>query len=124
MSKLNIVIVGLGRVGTGFLYGMLAQQAVGIEIIAVVENKKTTGAKVAKKAGIKHMTIEEIVSLGKKVDIIFDLSGNIETRKLFRELLGASNNDHTVLMPEIVAQLIWSLITNKPLPDVHNQKGY
>ena len=74
---------------------------------------------------IEHdVSIKEIVDMGDQIDIIFDLSGNEETRKQLREQLEASNNNHTVIAPENVARLVWSLITNKPLPDVHEKKGY
>ncbi|MDH4128944.1 MAG: NAD(P)-binding domain-containing protein [Spirochaetota bacterium] len=124
MGKLNIAIVGLGRVGTGFLYGIISQKDKGINIIAVSEQNDTTGKNAAMKAGIKNYDIDNLIKLGNKLDIIFDLTGNSEVRKVLRELLESSNNRHTVIAPENVARLVWSLITNKPLPDVHTDKGY
>ena len=45
----------------------------------------------------------EVAGLGEKIDIIFDLTGNADVRSA----LQASGNRHTVIAPEVVAQLLW-----------------
>lgn len=45
--------------------------------------------------------------MGDKVDIIFDLTGEPETRKALREGMMESKNGHTVIAPEVMAHLLW-----------------
>jgi hypothetical protein len=43
---------------------------------------------------------------------------------MLREHLRAAGNEHTVIAPETVTRLIWQLIGEGPLPDVHKRIGY
>ncbi len=122
--SLNIAIVGLGRVGGEFLNEMLSHNTDGINISAIAELEDTQGKQAAVNAGIPVHTIEEIVSLGSKIDILFDLTGHDATRKSLRELMEKTGNSHTIIAPEAIAYLVWSVATKKPLPDVHKNKGY
>ena len=122
--SINIAIVGLGRVGSRFLDQILEQSGSGIEIVAVAELGDTPGKKKAGEQGIQVTGISEIVGMKERVDILFDLSGSEETRKELREMMASTGNRHTVIAPETVAYLIWSLITKEALPDVHKNKGY
>lgn len=55
--------------------------------------------------------------MGDSVDIIFDLTGNAETRQALRKGMMDSNNNHTVIAPEIMAQLLWMFFgTDMELP--------
>lgn len=121
---LNIAIVGLGRVGGEFLDEMLNHDKDGVKIVAVAEMENTSGKQKAQEASIPVRSMDEIVSMGNKIDILFDLTGNEETRKSLRELMAGSGNNHTIIAPEAIAYLLWTLATKKPLPDVHEHKGY
>lgn len=121
---MKIAIVGLGRVGSEFLRQMMVLKEKGVEIIAAVEPADTIGKKDAMAKGISLKSLQEIAEMGNAIDIIFDLSGKSEVRKEIRKCLHDRKNLHTVVAPEIILSLLWMFIEEKPLPDVHDHKGY
>lgn len=122
--ELKIAIVGLGRVGSEFMNQILMHKDKGINVLAAAEMSDTLGRKMAQEAGVPLKTDDEIVAMGEEVDIIFDLSGSADARKKLRESMESAGNRHTVIAPENVAYLLWSVMTQKALPDVHSHKGY
>ena len=125
MSKQNIAIIGLGRVGSAFLGEILRLQERGINLAYAVERADTPGKAQAIAAGIQMLTIDEMINLGEQVDVIFDLTGNHDVRKELRKKLVATNNSHTVIASETVARVIWALITHEELLIDKNKKmGY
>lgn len=126
MSQQSIAIVGLGRVGSVFLEGLLNHDADGITVVAVSEQGDTPGSKLAKSKGIPVVTIDDLIEHGESIDILFDLTGVMAVRKELRDKMASSNNRHTLIATEAVAQLIWSLIPHggEALPKVHAKVGY
>ena len=124
MSKQNIAIIGLGRVGAVFLGAML-QKKQEINLVCVAERGETPGKATALANGVKVATLDDIVAMGDQVDIIFELTGVRETRRELREKLLTHNNAHTVIASETIARLIGSLIGNAGLPVIEGRKtGY
>lgn len=122
--KINIAIIGLGRVGSILLQQMIKYKKKGVNIIAVAEISETPGKILALKEKINITSMEEIVKFGNKIDLIFELTGKVDVRHRLRNLLKESNNNYTVIVTEIIATLICMLETDKILPDVHEYKGY
>ena len=122
--KINIAIVGLGRVGSILLKQMVNNKNKGINIIAVAEISETPGKIFAKEQNIKISSLDEIARSDERIDIIFELTGEFEVRKLLRNILRDTKNDHTVIATETIGTLICLVLTDKSLPDVHNHKGY
>ncbi len=120
----KIAVVGLGRIGSVVLEQLLGRQKQGIEIVCVSEMHDTPGRRKAESAGIPILTPDEIIGQGDKVDMIFDMTGIADVRKSLREQLFDSNNRHTVVVPENVAYLIWSLLSGEPVPDKDHRSGY
>ncbi|MDH4227678.1 MAG: Gfo/Idh/MocA family oxidoreductase [Deltaproteobacteria bacterium] len=121
-----VAIVGLGRVGSKFLASFGAKVG-SIKIVAAAERDRSApGVEVASKLGVKVVKdTKELAMLGEKIDIIFDLSGCADTRKVLRSELARSGNQHTAIATETMAFLIWELMGEKEkLPDAHNKKGY
>lgn len=116
MEHQKIAIIGLGRIGSAFLQNMLAKHAQGITLIAVAESGATPGRKMAEDAGLRLMSLDEIVALGAQVDILFDLTGIPAVRRELREKMVAQGNQHTVIASETIARLIWALTTEDDLP--------
>ena len=116
MDKQNVAIIGLGRIGSAFLGAILRLAERGINLAYAVERADTPGKAKAIAAGIKLVTMDEMIALGNKVDVIFDLTGNNDVRKELQEKLVASNNEHTVIASETVARVVWSLITHEEFP--------
>ena len=114
MSKeIHVGIVGLGRVGSTFLEKLLASESKGIVIVGVVEsNPDSPGAKLAQDKGITVLeNSDKLVAMGDKIDVIFELTGNVEAKKGLRGAMVKTSNSHTVIAPEIMAFLIWDLIS-------------
>jgi predicted dinucleotide-utilizing enzyme len=124
MPKQNIAIIGLGRIGSAFL-GALQQKGKNINLVCVSERIDTPAKAHAIAAGIKISTLDEIVDMGNKIDIVFDLTGIPVVRKELREKFHASNNNHTVIASESIMRLIWALISDEALPEIEGRKiGY
>lgn len=125
MEKPNIAIIGLGRIGSAFLKEMLKKSAKGITLEFAAEQNETPGKEMAKKAGLKLVTLDEVVQLGEKIDVIFELTGLPEVRKELREKLITSKNNHTVIASESIVRTIWALISDETLPVIAGRKtGY
>ena len=125
MSQQSIAIVGLGRVGSVFLEGLLNHGSDGISVVAVSEMGDTPGRKLAQSKAIPIMDIDALITRGDSIDILFDLTGNAKVRQELRDKMVASNNRHTLIATESVAQVIWSLIASEvALPKVHATAGY
>jgi predicted dinucleotide-utilizing enzyme len=124
MSKQNIAIIGLGRIGSAFLGAML-QKKESINLVCVAEQADTPAKALAVANAVRIATLDEIVAMGDKIDIIFELTGIHATRQELREKLLAVNNAHTVIASETVARLIGSLISDTNLPVIEGRKtGY
>ena len=125
MQKQNIAIIGLGRIGSAFLGEMLLKADKGINLACAAEQMDTPGKASAIAAGSKMSSLDEIVGLGDKLDIVFDLTGNPGVRKELREKMAASQNRHTVIASETIVRVIWSLISHEALPVIEGRKtGY
>ncbi|MDD2916125.1 MAG: hypothetical protein PHP70_12485 [Gallionella sp.] len=125
MEKQNIAIIGLGRIGSSLLREMLLKQGAGINLAYAAEQMDTPGKAQAVAAGIKMGTLDDIVALGDKIDVIFELTGLPNVRKELREKLTAANNRHTVIASESIVRVIWSLISDEALPVIAGRKtGY
>ena len=124
MNKQNIAIIGLGRIGSAFL-GAMQQKKRSIHLVCVAERMDTPAKAQAASAGIKIATLDDIVTMGNGIDVIFDLTGIPDVRKELREKLQASRNHHTVIASETIARLIWSLVDDSELPEIEGRKtGY
>jgi predicted dehydrogenase len=126
-TQFKVAILGLGRVGSTFLSKLSTIDNIGVDIVAAVErDTKAAGLSIAQSSDIPVYTdAREVVKLGEDVDIIFDLTGNPETRKVMRADFARSGNQHTVLVTEVMAQFIWSLMDDVGgFPNFHADKGY
>jgi len=123
MIKQSIAIVGLGRIGSAFLGAMQNKQ--NINLVCVAERADTPAKLQAISAGIMIASLDEIVGMSEVIDIIFDLTGIPEVRKELREKLHATNNTHTVIAPESIVHLVWSLLSDEALPVIEGRMtGY
>lgn len=124
MERHSIAIVGLGRVGSAFLKRILAMQRPGVTIAAVCDRVETPGVLLARENNVPVLTLDQLVDLGDEVDLLFELTGDPAVKFDLRNRYFNSRNTHTVILPETVARLIWSLIGDGELPDVHPRQAY
>lgn len=125
MEKQSIAIVGLGKMGSAFLAELLGQPNEGVEIVAVVEKSDTAGLALAKSRGIRNISIDQLIAMGKALDILFDLTGEETVRQELREKLRAADNHHTIVATENIARMVWALIASgAELPISNANAGY
>lgn len=120
----NIAIIGSNHSGEIFYNEMTRLKRKGINVVCVYNRAGLDLNSMAETAGIKRLSIEEIVDLGEDLDVIFDLSGNTEIRAELRKTLFSSRNQHTVIAPESVAQVMWAMISDEKLPGSDGKLGY
>ena len=114
-GTINVALLGLGRIGQQFTASLVEHIKEGdkpIKIVAVAERDiNSPAAKRFAADGVPVYTDAlEIVKLGEAVDIIFDLTGVPSVRKAMRDKLQDLDNFHTVIVPEVIARLMWSFL--------------
>ena len=125
MEQQRIAIIGLGRIGSAFLSQMLQKRSQGIELVCAAEAADTPGRQLAAKSGIAIKSLDDIVALGNRIDVIFDLTGLPDVRRELRDKLVAAKNAHTVIASETIVRVIWALISQDALPVIQGRKtGY
>ena len=107
----NICIIGLGKIGSAFFDAIRQRKALNLVCVAELTETPTKAQAIAE--GVKIATLDEIVAMGKKIDVIFELTGSQAVRKELREKLHNTRNYHTVVASETIARLIWPLIGDK-----------
>ncbi|MCX8164756.1 MAG: serine kinase [Aquificaceae bacterium] len=113
MRKLNIAIAGLGRVGSEFLKALLEVSSDTVRLAAVAEpREELPSVKLAKERGIAYFkdARDMLRSLEDMVDILFDLTGDALVKSDLHEIIVKTGNKRTLIVPEPVAFLIWSII--------------
>lgn len=128
-KDINVAILGLGRIGHQFTASLTKHISEGgkpINIVAVAErDPESAAAKELEELGVPVYTdAAEIVGLGDKVDIIFDLTGVPSVRQAMREKLQELENHHTVLVPEVFARMLWLFLEDGATLDAPLRSGY
>lgn len=116
-QDIKIAIVGLGNIGSRFISKISEFKGEGISIVAAAEpNPKAPGIEVARKNGVNVYSDEScILELRDHVDIIFDLTGDKLIERSMRLNQIKKGNHHTIVVPTMMAQLIWKLISKGDL---------
>jgi len=128
-KDINVALLGLGRIGQQFTASFtkhIAEEGKPINIVAVAEkDPNSKAAKELDELGVPVYTdAAEIVALGDKVDIIFDLTGVPGVRQSVREKLQAQGNTHTILVPEVFARLLWLFLEDGVALEAPVRSGY
>jgi len=113
MRRINVAIAGLGRVGSQFLNALLSVNAEGVKVLAVAEpREELESVKLAKEKGIAYYrdARDMLRALDDSIDVLFELTGDAVLRTELHEILSQNQNRKTIIVPEPVAYLIWSLI--------------
>ena len=116
MRRINVAIAGLGRVGSQFLDALLSVNTDAVKVIAVAEPREDLeSVKKAKERGIAYYKDARVMlrSLEDAIDILFDLTGDAIVKTELYEILSQTANKKTIIVPEPVAFLIWSLLNSK-----------
>lgn len=121
-GQINVAIIGLGRVGSTFIKKLNNFASRGISIVAVVEKSNDSpGLAFAREKGISILSHEsDIVEMGDKVDVIFNLTGSTVVERSMKLAQVRKGNSHTVIVSRSVAELMWRLVTDETLPEHSN----
>ncbi len=111
-EKIKVALLGLGEVGQEFaehFLEIIQEGGKAVEIVAVAHDQLDSPVVLGfQQNGVAiYENAADIVDMGDAIDIIFDLTGNADTRQTLRKGMMDSNNNHTVIAPEIMAQLLW-----------------
>jgi len=117
MQSTNVAIVGLGKIGSFFLQQLISRFNLGLNIIRAVEPNDTEGKELAQKNGIAVVTIDDLISFEDDVHIIFNLTGLDSVQQEIRHKLDASCNFKTELLSDNVLKVVWSMLTDEPIPE-------
>jgi len=127
-NVVKVALLGLGDVGEKFAEHFLEkiqEDHISVEIVAVAHRDLESPVAL----GFSQSNVPvfqdalDVVSMGAKVDIIFDLTGEPDLRKKLRMALQESHNQHTVIAPEVVAHLLWNFFGEGELPS-SGKTGY
>lgn len=111
--------------GTAFLKELLGHSNDRVEIVAVAELCDTPGLALAREHGIENLRIDDLIAMGSKLNILFDLTGEEEVRHEIRDKLKATGNHHTIVATDNIARMIWALIASgAEMPSTHSYDGY
>ena len=118
-SNIKVALLGLGEIGQEFAENFLMiiqEQQKPVEIVAVHDQDLDSPVVLGfSQSGVRVLDKAlDVIDLGDPVDVIFDLTGDSELRSQLRQQLAASGNRHTVLAPEVIAQLIWLFFDTEP----------
>ena len=127
--NIKIALLGLGEVGQEFAENFLEiiqEGGKAVEIVAVAHHDKGSAVALGfQQSGVKfYENATDIVEMGEKVDIIFDLTGSPETRQALRKGMMDSGNKHTVIAPEMMAKLLWMFFEDTDGMSVEKGGGY
>lgn len=111
-TKIRVGLLGLGGVGEAFAEHFLEriqERGMPVEIVAVAHRHLDSPIALGfSQNGVPvFRDAREILRLGEKIDIIFDLTGDPVIAQEMRLRLIETKNRHTHIAPEIVAQLLW-----------------
>ena len=110
-SKIRVALVGLGEIGELFAERLLEQiqeKKAPVDIVAVAD--RHTDSPVAMGFAQNNIPVFsealELVDLGEKIDIIFNLTENPAVDVSMSLRLMKNKNRHTVIVPVVVARLL------------------
>lgn len=120
-ERLRIAIVGGGRTGAPVIEDFSSVPF--IEIVGVADkDADSPGAVLARKKGIWYTTEPDVLAAkAHQIDLVFELSGDPDVKPLLKEAFRAQGNRTTVIVQDIVARMIRSLVagSDELLPTYH-----
>lgn len=128
-DKIRIALLGLGHVGQDFAEHFLEIIQEGgkpVEIVAVAHRHLDSPVALGfSQSGVPVFeNALDVVGMGENVDVIFDLTGDADLRQKLRQGMMDSNNRHTVIAPEIFAQLLYMFFDDDYVLERSASGGY
>lgn len=123
-NKIKIAIIGAGQTGAPLIENLANCSFV--EIISIADiNQQAPGIIFGKERGIPVTSdYRDVIKLGRKVDIIIEVTGVAQVKKSLKEFMQITGNKHTVIMHELIAVLMMSMAQGKLVDTYHGYQKY
>lgn len=120
----RVAVVGAGETGTPLLRKLLA--APFVELLGVADlDPDAPGMQLANHRGVKTTTnFHELAQLGERLDVLIDVTGVPAVRDTLRKAMQETGNHHTVIVHEMVVQLMLSLLNGELVRLKHDTQDY
>ena len=120
----RVVVIGAGETGTPLLQQLL--DAPFVEILGVADlDAEAPGMRLARARGVTTTTdFMELARLGEAVDVLIDVTGVAKVREALRQHMQDSGNHHTLIVHEMLVQLMLSLLSGRLVQLKHGVEEY
>lgn len=120
----RIAVIGAGETGTPLLTQLL--DAPFVEILGVADlDAEAPGMRLARARGVTTTTdFMDLARLGEAVDVLIDVTGVPKVREALRQHMQDSGNSHTLIVHEMVVQLMLSLLSGRLVQLKHEVEEY
>ncbi|AIB11211.1 oxidoreductase [Azospirillum argentinense] len=120
----RIAVIGAGETGTPLLTQLL--DAPFVEILGVADlDAEAPGMRLARARGVATTTdFMDLARLGSAVDVLIDVTGVPKVREALRQHMQDSGNTHTLIVHEMVVQLMLSLLSGRLVQLKHEVEEY
>ena len=108
-STFCVAVIGAGETGTPLLQQLV--DAPFVQVLGVADlDTEAPGMRLARARGVTTTTdFMELARLGDRLDVLIDVTGVAKVREALRQHMQDSGNHHTIIMHEVVVQLLLSL---------------
>ncbi|CAO3373886.1 oxidoreductase [Azospirillum argentinense] len=120
----RIAVIGAGETGTPLLTQLL--DAPFVEILGVADlDAEAPGMRLARDRGVTTTTdFMDLARLGEAVDVLIDVTGVPKVREALRQHMQDSGNSHTLIVHEMLVQLMLSLLSGRLVQVKHEVEEY
>ena len=104
-----VAVIGAGETGTPLLQQLL--DASFVEVMGVADlDPEAPGMRLARKHGVTTTTdFMDLARLGEQLDVLIDVTGVAKVRETLRQHMQDSGNHRTIIMHEMIVQLMLTL---------------
>lgn len=120
----RIAVIGAGETGTPLLTQLL--DAPFVELLGVADlDAEAPGMRLARARGVTTTTdFMDLARLGEDVDVLIDVTGVPKVREALRQHMQDSGNHHTLIVHEMLVQLMLSLLSGRLVRLKHEVEEY
>ncbi|HYH38616.1 MAG TPA: oxidoreductase [Azospirillum sp.] len=108
-STFCVAVIGAGETGTPLLQQLLSAPFVRVLGVADLD-PDAPGMMLARDNGVPTTTdFMDLARMGEDLDVLIDVTGVAKVREALRQHMQDSGNHHTIIMHEVIVQLMLSL---------------
>lgn len=105
----HVAVIGAGETGTPLLQQLL--DAPFVEVLGVADlDPEAPGMRLAREHGVATTTdFMDLARQGEALDVLIDVTGVAKVREALRQHMQGTDNHRTIIMHEVIVQLMLSL---------------